>query len=754
MKANFFPVSGTKTVLLTLLALVLAGLTLAATSGTDVKPPVSTVDTSPVTTQAPETAKKAATGVAPLREADYQKKVSQWIVRLLSQAHYRPHKLDDAFSRQILDNFIKTLDPNRVYFYASDIADFQQYATALDDALKEGEISPAFAIWNRYSQRINERMDKARELLKTGFDFSKDESYQWDREDAEWPKTQAEMDELWRKRVKNDFLSLKLAGKDDEKTRSTLEKRYRRIQKRVAETSAEDVFQYFVNSYASLIEPHTSYLAPRNSKNFKINMSLSLEGIGALLGADDEYTTIQRIIKGGPASMDGRLKKGDRILAVGQGEDGPMEDVIGWRLDDVVDKIRGPKGSTIRLLVINKDEPASAKPHEVKLVRDKVKLEQQAAQYKILKVNKGGIDHKIGVITLPTFYLDFEGRMRGDPDYRSTTRDVRKIIDKLKAEGVEGIVMDLRGNGGGSLVEATDLTGLFIEKGPVVQIKDSRGFVEINRDRDSSVAWDGPLIVLVNKLSASASEIFAAALQDYGRAVIVGEQTFGKGTVQNMLPLDSYVNDKEHSAGQLKLTMAQFFRINGGSTQHRGVIPDVAFPKHPGTDNYGESELENALPWSSIKRTSYRVWNDLTALIPILRQQFMEREKVNPEFDFLKQDQARYAEMKADKMVSLNLKKRQAEADQLEARKAKRKAQRKAIAQGKHDPALSDVQVVLDSTSNSDKPPVLDEDGEPVEDAEDKDRVDYELFETARILSDWLDLQKQRLAKTSEKSSG
>ncbi len=750
MKANFFSVSRSRLLAMGLLVSVLAGLAASSLAVTDV-PAAGQAANKTSETAIP--AKKDQSRTGPLQEAEYQKKVSQWIVRLLSQAHYRPHKLDDAFSREILDNFIKTLDPNRVYFYASDIKAFQKYANVLDDALKEGQVEPAFAIWNRYTQRINERMEKARELVDKGFDFSKDESYQWDRENAPWPVSQAEMDELWRKRVKNDFLSLKLAGKDDEKSRKTLQKRYKRIQKRVAETSSEDVFQYFINSYASLIEPHTSYLAPRSSKNFKINMSLSLEGIGALLGAEDEYTTIQRIIKGGPASMDGRLKKGDRILAVGQGEEGPMEDVIGWRLDDVVDKIRGPKGSTLRLLVINKDEPASAKPREIKLVRDKVKLEQQAAQYKILKVKEGGMTHKIGVIVLPTFYLDFEGRMRGDPDYRSTTRDVKKIIDKLKAEGVEGIVMDLRGNGGGSLVEATDLTGLFIEKGPVVQIKDSRGFVEVNRDRDSSVAWEGPLIVLVNKLSASASEIFAAALQDYGRAVIVGEQTFGKGTVQNMLPLDSYVNNKEHPAGQLKLTMAQFFRINGGSTQHRGVIPDVAFPKHPGTDKYGESELENALPWSSIKRASYRVWNDLTALVPILRQQFLAREKVNPEFDFLKQDQAYYAEMKADKMVSLNLEKRKAEADKLEARKAERKARRQAIAAGKHDPALSEVELVFDSADATDKPPVLDEDGEPVKDDEAEDRVDYELHETARILSDWLDLQKQRLAKNSKKKA-
>ncbi len=748
MKANFFSVAKTRPLILALLVIALGSLTLAAT-----QKKAQAVANAPISTHAKE--KPATTkGAQPLQEADYQQKVSQWIVRLLSQAHYRPHKLDDDFSREILDNFIKTLDPNRVYFYASDIAEFQKYATQLDDALSEGKVAPAFAIWNRYTQRINERMETARALLDKGFDFSKDETYQWNREDAPWPKTRADMDELWRKRVKNDFLSLKLAGKDDEKTRETLRKRYQRIQKRVAETGAEDVFQYFINSYASLIEPHTSYLAPRSSKNFKINMSLSLEGIGALLGAEDEYTTIQRVIKGGPASMDGRLKKGDRILAVGQGEDGPMEDVIGWRLDDVVDKIRGPKGSTVRLLVINKDEPASAKPHEVKLVRDKVKLEQQAAQYKILKVHANGKDHTIGVITLPTFYLDFEGRMRGDPDYRSTTRDVKKIIDKLKAEGVEGIVMDLRGNGGGSLVEATDLTGLFIKKGPVVQIKDSRGFVEVNRDNDSSVAWDGPLVVLVNKLSASASEIFTAALQDYGRAVVVGERTFGKGTVQNMLPLDSYVNDTAHPAGQLKLTMAQFFRISGGSTQHRGVIPDIAFPRHPGSDKYGESELENALPWSSIKQASYRIWNDLTALIPILRQRFEAREKVNPEFEFLKQDQARYAEMKADKTVSLNLKQRQAEADKLEARKAERAAQRKAIAAGKHDPALSDVNIVFDSSESTDKPPLLNEDGEPVEEEDDKNRVDYELFEAARIVSDWLQLQKSRLAKASGSSSG
>ncbi len=743
MKARFFPVHRISLSLLALAVIVLSTLAWAASQKT-------TPDDNAGHTTSAIDLPDLALSESPLQEADYQKEVSQWIVRLLSQAHYRPHKLDDDFSRKILDNFIDTLDPNRVYFYQSDIDEFQRHATQLDDALKEGQVSPAFAIWNRYAQRINERMDTARKLLEKGFDFTLDESYRWDRENMPWPKNRQEMDELWRKRVKNDYLSLKLTGKEDAKVKETLGKRYRRIQKRVNETTAEDVFQYFINSYASLIEPHTSYLAPRSSKNFKINMSLSLEGIGALLGADDEYTTVQRVIKGGPASMDGRLKKGDRILAVGQGEDGPMEDVIGWRLDDVVDKIRGPKGSTIRLLVINKDEPASAKPREIVLVRDKVKLEQQAAQYKILKVKEGDTTHKIGVITLPTFYLDFEGRMRGEPDYRSTTRDVKKIIDKLKAEGVEGIVVDLRGNGGGSLVEATSLTGLFIEKGPVVQIRDSRGFVEVNRDRDESVAWDGPLVVLVNKISASASEIFAAALQDYGRAVIVGEQTFGKGTVQNMLPLDSYVNDEQHPAGQLKLTMAQFFRISGGSTQHRGVIPDVVFPNHPGTDKYGESELDNALPWSSIKRASYRIWNDLTALVPVLRENFQAREKVNPEFEFLKQDRDYYEETRANKYVSLNLAQRQAEADKLEARKASRKAQRKALSEGRHDPLLSEVEVVFDSTDNTEKTPVLNEDGEPAEDQDDENRSDYELYEAARIVADWITWQKRRLAQTDQ----
>jgi len=561
-------------------------------------------------------------------------------------------------------------------------------------------------------------------------------------------------DRLWRKRVKNDYLGLKLTDKADEEIIKTLTKRYQLFSKRAKEAKSEDVFQYFINSYVSLVEPHTGYLAPRTSENFDINMSLSLEGIGAVLGEDGEYTIINSIVKGGPADMQGDLKKGDKLLALGQGSEGPMEDVIGWRLDDVVQKVRGEKGSTIRMLIRHKDDPPGAKPHQISIVRDKVKLEQQAAQYKIIKVNGKRGEQKIGVIDLPTFYLDFDGLQSGDPDYRSTTKDVKKILKAMREEKVDGLIVDLRNNGGGSLYEAEQLTGLFIEQGPIVQTKTSLGKISVKSDRNPNIYWNGPMVVMVNRLSASASEIFAAALQDYGRAIIVGEQTFGKGTVQNMMPLNNYSNDKENQLGQLKMTIAQFFRINGGSTQNRGVIPDIQFPMSPGLENYGESTYENALPWTTIKPSRFDMFEDLSDEIPYLSSRFKEREKVNFEFDFLKREVKIYEEEKDDKTLSLSLEERKRRTDGRKSREEERKQQRLSMLENSQSDLIASIDVLYDSENGLESEEPTDSEDSDDEETEEE-FVDYKLHETARILGDFIDLRSKKMmaARNNEKDN-
>lgn len=692
-----------------------------------------------------------------LKPEPYQKETSRWVVRLLEQLHYKPVKLDDNFSAKILDNYIDTLDNNKVYFYAQDIEEFQVYRTEVDDAIKSGDVDMAFRIFTLYVKRIQERTDYALKLLEKDFDFSIDEEYIWDREKLDRVTTEEQMNDLWRKRVKNDFLNLKLAGKEEDKIKETLSKRYKRIAKRIGESNNEDVFQYFINAYATLIEPHTSYLAPRISENFKINMSLSLQGIGALLGGTDEYVTVQKIIKGGPAEKEGNLKKGDRIVAVGQGDSGSLIDVVGWRQDDVVDKIRGDKGTVVRLAVIGENDLLDSKPRIVSIVRDKVKLEEQAAQYQILDVDSSMHEEKttkVGVINLPAFYLDFDARSRGEKDFRSTTSDVRKILKEFKDKNVQALVMDLRNNGGGSLIEARDLTGLFIDKGPIVQIKNSRGGISVDRDSDKTIAWEKPMVVLTNRASASASEIFAAALQDYGRAVVVGERSFGKGTVQSMIPLDNYASNNEHSMGQLKLTLSQFFRINGGSTQNRGVIPDIQFPERAGTDNYGESEYENALPWSSIKRSNYNMQGDLTKEIPFLRANYNARELVNPEFAFIKEDYEHYNKMKDDISVSLSEAVRKEETKKQENRKIERKNKRAAISEGDLDPLITNVNVVFNSESieeDDDDSDIDDEYTNTENDSEPAD--DFILMEAARIVTDLIDLRQERLMADTPKKA-
>ena len=546
----------------------------------------------------------ALESLAPTKE---HREATAGILQLMQRYHYKRVAVSDELSEQIFDRYLEALDPNKSFLLASDIKEFGHLRRKFDDAIRTARLQPVFDIFKRFRVRVEERAEFAQGLLESDFDFTIDESYTFNREGAQWPQSNKALDELWRKRVKNDVLSLRLAEQADEKIVETLEERYKRMVRRVTQLTSNDVFQSFVNAYTMSVEPHTSYFSPRSSENFKIRMSLSLEGIGAALQTENEYTVVRRVIAGGPAAMSELVSVDDRIVGVGDGKDGEMVDVVSWPLADVVDLIRGPKGSTIRLKILSAKAPEGAPPTLITLVRDKIKLEEQAAKSSVVEITTAGKDQRFGVIDLPTFYLDTAGLSQGLPDYRSTTRDVRRLLKELTATdgGVDGVIIDLRGNSGGSLLEATQLTGIFVETGPIVQIRDSSGRVELEEDEDPTVDYKGPLAVLVDRGSASASEIFAAAIQDYGRGIVVGEPTFGKGTVQNVVPLD-----RKGELGQLKVTIAQFFRVNGEGTQHRGVVPDVLFPTALDSDAQGERGLDNALPWAEVDAASYDAWSE------------------------------------------------------------------------------------------------------------------------------------------------
>ncbi len=680
------------------------------------------------------------TGQALRLEPDMDQRYATSIAtRFLTNYHYKRTRLDDELSGEVFDAYLELLDPNRIYFLASDIDSFQRYRQGMDDALRHSDLLPAYEIFNVYVDRVRQRVDYARARVKEPFDFTVDEWYQFDREGQPWAADVAELDELWRKRVKNDYLRLELTDKEPEAIVETLTERYDNLERRINELNAEDVFQFFMNAFAASIEPHTAYLSPRSSENFEISMSLSLEGIGALLGRENEYTLISRVVPGGPADQDGRLKAGDRITAVGQGADGKMVDVIGWRVDDVVDLIRGPKDTIVRLEVLPEDESVSGPTHIIDIVRNEVKLEEQAASSEIIEVpvpEHEGETMKIGVIDLPVFYMDFAGRAQNLPDYRSSTRDVQRLLGELKEAGVQGVVVDLRNNGGGSLLEATTLTGLFIDHGPIVQVRNSSGRISLEEDIEPGMAWDGPLAVLVNRYSASASEIFAAAIQDYGRGVIIGEPTFGKGTVQSLLDLDDYAPADRPAMGQLKITMAQFFRVNGGSTQNRGVVPDIRFPSAGDPQEYGERSLDHALPWTSIDPARYDPSGDLSQMVAVADNRYQGRMSADPEFGWLLSDIEDYNEHSHEKQVSLLESVARKELEDAEARKAERKAERSTEA----------TLVAADDVLAEDFDPNVDEfseveGGENAADEEEEDEgPDLLLRESARIVADMVEL--------------
>ena len=611
----------------------------------------------------------AATVLAPTEQENY---VARRVADIIAHEHYRRAPLDDHLSSLILDRYLDAIDGARSYFYASDIAEFEKYRYQLDDAIKTGDVEPAFVIFRRYQQRSRERMTYAIDLLDKKPDFDVDESFNFDREKEPWPANTAEMNELWRKRVKNDALSLVTAGKQWPEVVEVLRKRYEHVAKRMDQSKPDDVFEAFMNAFVLSLDPHSNYFSARNSEEYNIQMSLSYEGIGASLSLTDDYVTVIDVIAGGPAAVSGKIAANDRITAVGEGKSGELTDVIGWRLDDVVQKIRGPGGTTVRLQVL----PAGAAPGSVQKVvdfnRNRVSLEAQASHKAMRTVVRNGKEIKIGIITVPSFYQDYDASRAGAKDYRSTTRDVQRLITELRKDGAEVLIMDLRANGGGYLPEAESLTGLFIDRGPVVQLRDTTGHIEVDDDPNPAIFYSGPMLVLVDRFSASASEIFAGAIQDYGRGLIVGQQTYGKGTVQNAHPLNYTIFGRKPELGQLNVTIGKYYRITGESTQDRGVTPDIALPSLIDANEVGESTRDRALPWDHIEPASFRVEGDLKPLAATLEKLHQERTQGSADFKYLREDIAALDAMRSQKTLSLNLKTREAERKRVENERLER----------------------------------------------------------------------------------
>ncbi len=608
-------------------------------------------------------------------------RIGELVTQFVQQQHYNHVAVDDELSSRVLDLFIESLDGNRIYLLKGDIEYFETYRYELDDLVKSKPLDPVFEMYQVYQTRVRERLTFALEQLEAEPDFTKEETYQFDRSEEPWVETSAELDDIWRQRVKNDALNLALEDESWEKIQEVLGKRYRGYIKRLNQLNNDDVFERFMNTFAHALDPHSSYLSPRNSEEYRIQMSLSYFGIGASLQTDEDFVKIAGIIPGGPAAADGSLKPEDRITGVAQGADGEVVDVIGWRLDDVVDLIRGPAKSVVRLEII----PANALPGSPKkfidLTRGQVKLEEQAAKSEIVKIQREGREWSIGVIDVPSFYRDYRALSNGDKDYKSTTRDVRRLVAELEKEGIDGLVVDLRGNGGGHLTEATALSGLFIDNGPVVQLRNANGRISRLDDPDPvpRVAYSGPLAVLVDRYSASASEIFSAAIQDYARGVIIGQQTFGKGTVQNLYSLDQYIRSEDDAGfGQLTLTIGKYYRVTGESTQHRGVDPDIALPSHIDAELIGESVRDSALPWDTVQTTRFRAGKPLEGMIESLTVSHTERSKADPNFQFQLETIRAAEEIRAQKTISLNMEARRAEHEQQLQRRVDLENERRA----------------------------------------------------------------------------
>ena len=659
--------------------------------------------------------------------AEYNRATVEIVSRLQTD-HYQRYSvfLDDRLSAVILDNYLNDLDPERSYFLQSDIDEFNKLRDRMDDALKTGNMQPAFAIFNIFQLRLFDRLQFLLTSLDQGLgkiDFKADEALLFDREHANWAKNIAELDDLWRKRLKNDVLNLKLTGKDLPAITELLHKRYSNRMSQAGQTKTEDVYNVFMNAFTGSYDPHTQYLPPSAAENFNIQMRLSLEGIGAMLQPDEEYTKVMQVIPGGPADKSGQLKANDKIIGVGQGKDGEIVDVVGWRLNDVVDLIRGPKNSIVRLNILPGSAADAQQSKQISITRDKVNLEDKAASKKILEMDDYGKKSRIGVITLPKFYIDFDAAARGDPNYRSTTRDVKKLLRELVAEKVDGVVIDLRNNGGGALREVVDLVGLFIETGPTVQVRNTSGRTEKHNDRDPEIVYKGPLAVLVNRLSASASEIFAGAIQDYHRGIIVGTQTYGKGTVQEKIPL---------SYGEITLTRQKFYRITGDSTQNRGVIPDINLPSLYNVKEIGESALKGAMPWDNIAPTPFNSWPEFSSKIPRLVELHKQREPKDPDYVYLIKTSELIEQRSAKKEVSLNETTRRAEKKTIETQQLALENERRKKKSMKLISSLEELD--KDEDANADP-----------EDGASREELPL-LTETTHILIDYITLSRQQFA--------
>ncbi len=671
-------------------------------------------------------------------------------VKLLNELetkHYSSVDINDNFSSTVFDSYIDALDGSKLYFLKEDIDALSAYRYTLDNSLEDGSVEPAFEIYNVYYKRILERMIYAVDRVEnhvSEMDFTIDEAIEIDREDAPYAASPSELDELWRLRIKNSVLSLRLTGDDEEEIKEKLGKRYRNQLSQISKTNDKDVFQTYMSTVATAVDPHTSYFSPRDSENFNMGLSLSLQGIGAQLTTEEEYTKVAELIKGGPAERGNELKAGDRIVSIGQGVDGELQDVVGMRLDDVVAQIRGEKGTVVRLNVIPVDAVGESSATVVSITRDTVKLEDQSAKKEVIELSYNGEMYKIGIIDLPTFYFDFEAASRGDQDYKSSTRDVRALLDELKEEDVDAVIVDLRNNGGGSLSEANQLVGLFIKTGATVQIRYSglrNGFTRSFGDNDPEVTYMGPLAVLVNRTSASASEIFAGAIQDYQRGIVLGGQTFGKGTVQEIIPMDY---------GQVKLTRSKFYRISGESTQHRGVIPDISFPDfYDAYEDIGESSLDGALPWDTVRAVEYTPYHAIQALVPELQQRYDERADASPDFIYLRGQIERARVMRQREQLSLN------EEDVKATREKNRRTEfdaeniRRLLKGLSLNEWVEDINAEEEDelVANSDTP-LLDQTTDEAE-----EEGDPLLLESGRILADFIELNSNRVSAVSSEST-
>jgi len=667
------------------------------------------------------------------------------LLQELQTKHYSSIEINDGFSSLLFDKYMDALDGSHLYFLKSDIDELSAYRYTLDDSLKDADVDPGFEIYNRYYRRVLERLIYAIDRVENHvpeMDFAIDESIEVDREDAPYAASVEELDEIWRKRIKNSVLSLKLTGDTDEEIAEKLAKRYRNQLSQVLKTNNRDIFQVYLSNVAKAVDPHTDYYSPRDSENFNMQLSLSLQGIGAQLTTDEEYTKVVELITGGPAERGNELQAGDRIIGIGQGSDGDIKDVVGMRLDDVVSQIRGEKGTVVRLNVIPAEAVSESSATVVSITRDTVKLEDQSAKSEVLELSYSGEDYKVGVISLPTFYFDFEAASRGEEDFKSSTRDVRALLEELKTQEVDAVVVDLRNNGGGSLSEANQLVGLFIETGPTVQIRYSgirNGFTRAFGDNDPEVAYSGPLAVLVNRTSASASEIFAGAVQDYQRGIVLGGQTFGKGTVQEIIPMDF---------GQVKVTRSKFYRISGASTQHRGVIPDITFPDfYDAYDDIGESSLDGALPWDTVRPVEYRPYYSIQAMLPQLREQHELRAEESPDFIYLLDQIERTRKYRNREQLSLNELQVKAERERNRREEFDAENMRRFLKGLPLNEWVDEDDLNVDEDEESS---IANNDTLASDEAsdEEEDEADPLLLESGRILADFISLNGRRLSAT------